>query len=1371
MQNTPEFCIANPERLEETSQKRNKLHSNTKNSSDLLFKNNQHKDETKDISTFAHDEKDEEQTQTFPLSSTLEARGSDRDRPTKKSPLAENKVVNSSNVQSSQGKTETMSGRPRPMPLLNLPQDDPSTFSPGSGSGSGSPGRALLHRKRGVTFDGVTPPKHATDNKGIRSPQGMKKYGSFLKRTASLEFLADESQYKTCVTVLQAVAPTCVKKLIKDKKWSPEMGPQMYSVSGVVAFMDLSGYTQLTEMLAKKMRHTQFGAALTEEECEGLGAEEVMRVLNRYFSAIINIIYSHKGDVIKFAGDALLVLFPAGEMCGKSAQDKYDKSPLSQALKLDEKYNSIADRAKRRSRQLARMIPSIKQFKSQPSTAMSDISSVYTKYLKEDTKGMTKSIHGRASGFDLHKSSLSNPRKTGSKLTDNNSSVEESELHSLHEDLSPRVISPVGIAPNNAVSSTESVTVSNTAIEKNTISLPDLPQDPMDKIINNAIQASIMIVHAVQQLSTASQFPMRIKVGLAAGDMSAYMVGGEQARWEFLIAGEAVEESGKMADLSEGGNDVIIARSAWGLLGVDSEYLELATVINKAACRSLRPLRLDPTISSFSSSLQLELSDITSNLLMTAIDVVRLDEADEEFDDADTNSCKENSQKQFDGNASFALSVGGISMSGLEGQSSKRIKQSQEDVEEKAIQSENGLVKKRSSLTLLRDRLLNRRPLDYKLPMEHLPEQEVDSISASPLTDPSNSAVTDMKKPKRKQSIFRRRSDAMECNLETGLKKIDEVSRIASKDQYGTDIVAQAYMNDFKVQESEALSKRDMSPNRENPVQNKSFPLPMLQSSCSAPDLTTAIERYRTLEGNHAGDRALNKQGKRNSLLGMIQKNSKNVENEDKAQASKSFKSNEKSSKSSKSGKSDKSDKSDKSKKGATPNRSNRKSSIIDMFKRKRETSDGKDKDQGIDTLERDLHTELKEAPFTPPQEGSQIDQNETNGEMSGSRRRTRRASLCLTELLPPTGTLEPVRLWEGLNSGKIKRIKQRTEEQSATQSTPPREERHSPMAFVATASSRSRYEPPSPNVLSEEKNQEEFATSVFRFNTTRDQIDDISYNSKRSLSDTEANHRDLGYITPRRVKVVDFASMLAGFIPEPVLPLLLSLPPDSAHQWLSEIKRVTVVFMTFPALKPQKTSLQNIQQVLSIVQRAIFEFRGALRQFLVDDKGTVLIAVFGLANDLHNPPNAVDTRFVHYTAAAVGFSLRCLDELESIHVEVGIGAATGRCFCGLIGTPLRSEYTVAGDSVNLAARLMNSAQFLGKLMYCNVMVCDAPTKKASEHITTFDLQTTLSVKGKNGKVYLFFFFLSLSLSLYLFLFLYYLQKKINKRKYLCSRL
>lgn len=72
------------------------------------------------------------------------------------------------------------------------------------------------------------------------------------------------------------------------------MAPALERFSAAVLFTDLSGFTALTERL------TSHSPA---------GAEELTRLLDGYFGRLVDIVTSHGGDVVKFAGDGLLALW------------------------------------------------------------------------------------------------------------------------------------------------------------------------------------------------------------------------------------------------------------------------------------------------------------------------------------------------------------------------------------------------------------------------------------------------------------------------------------------------------------------------------------------------------------------------------------------------------------------------------------------------------------------------------------------------------------------------------------------------------------------------------------------------------------------------------------------------------------------------------------------------------------------------------------------------------------------------------------------------------------------------------------------------------------------------------------------------------
>ena len=90
----------------------------------------------------------------------------------------------------------------------------------------------------------------------------------------------------------------------------------------------------------------------------------------------------------------------------------------------------------------------------------------------------------------------------------------------------------------------------------------------------------------------------------------------------------------------------------------------------------------------------------------------------------------------------------------------------------------------------------------------------------------------------------------------------------------------------------------------------------------------------------------------------------------------------------------------------------------------------------------------------------------------------------------------------------------------------------------------------------------------------------------------------------------------------------------------------------------------------------------GQLRQFIIDDKGCVCIGNFGL----HEATTRDDC------ASAVRASQEIESALCATGTQVSIGVTHGTAYCGLVGSTWRSEYTVMGTCVNLAARLMAAA-------------------------------------------------------------------------------
>lgn len=107
---------------------------------------------------------------------------------------------------------------------------------------------------------------------------------------------------------LANLAPFIPRIVFKYLAEAPEwklIAPKHHEFSTVVLFCDVSGFTKLSESLAQK---------------GPVGAEDLGFYLNRYMERLVRIIARCGGDIFKFAGDAMIVLWPPPD--GDSEHDE-----------------------------------------------------------------------------------------------------------------------------------------------------------------------------------------------------------------------------------------------------------------------------------------------------------------------------------------------------------------------------------------------------------------------------------------------------------------------------------------------------------------------------------------------------------------------------------------------------------------------------------------------------------------------------------------------------------------------------------------------------------------------------------------------------------------------------------------------------------------------------------------------------------------------------------------------------------------------------------------------------------------------------------------------------------------------------------------
>lgn len=180
---------------------------------------------------------------------------------------------------------------------------------------------------------------------------------------------------------------------------------------------------------------------------------------------------------------------------------------------------------------------------------------------------------------------------------------------------------------------------------------------------------------------------------------------------------------------------------------------------------------------------------------------------------------------------------------------------------------------------------------------------------------------------------------------------------------------------------------------------------------------------------------------------------------------------------------------------------------------------------------------------------------------------------------------------------------------------------------------------------------------------------------------------------------------------------------------WLAELRRVTSLFINIPELT-RGTDANTAQQLAQILQSAIYRYEGSVNKIAVDEKGVSLLAAFGLPPFSHeDDPLRGVLAAQDINAAVTELGLNCY-----------IGLATGRIFCGVIGNEARREYTINGDTVNLAARLMHAVS-IGMTSSENnpvSILCDASTYESAKSRVDFIALNPINIRGKSQPVPVF---------------------------------
>ncbi len=183
----------------------------------------------------------------------------------------------------------------------------------------------------------------------------------------------------------------------------------------------------------------------------------------------------------------------------------------------------------------------------------------------------------------------------------------------------------------------------------------------------------------------------------------------------------------------------------------------------------------------------------------------------------------------------------------------------------------------------------------------------------------------------------------------------------------------------------------------------------------------------------------------------------------------------------------------------------------------------------------------------------------------------------------------------------------------------------------------------------------------------------------------------------------------LRAFVP----PVIASRGEVGLVDWLAEFRTLSVVYVGLSrSLRPP-----DIRLAFSAIEAVALDASIGVWDVIDEDKGVIVKIVLGL------PPHSSERDAV----VALDVAVRVHHALAAIGLQAGIGVATGRAFCGEVGSPTRREHIAVGTVMNYGARLMQASD--------GDVLCDEMTARAAADTLVADDAIELMIQGRETPI------------------------------------
>jgi class 3 adenylate cyclase len=164
--------------------------------------------------------------------------------------------------------------------------------------------------------------------------------------------------------------------------------------------------------------------------------------------------------------------------------------------------------------------------------------------------------------------------------------------------------------------------------------------------------------------------------------------------------------------------------------------------------------------------------------------------------------------------------------------------------------------------------------------------------------------------------------------------------------------------------------------------------------------------------------------------------------------------------------------------------------------------------------------------------------------------------------------------------------------------------------------------------------------------------------------------------------------------------------------------------FTAMSAGKPPAQVLGWLNRYLAAMDEVIRDHGGFLNKFIGD--GLMIIFGLPLSQGVHEDAKRAVQASIAMLQRVEKLNLEAKDNPDLPQLRIGIGMHTGKLMAGSIGSASRQEYSVIGETVNLASRL----ESLNKPYHTEILLSAAAWEIVSEDFTGFEALGDAKVAG-----------------------------------------